>query len=134
MSQLDRDRVIILAFNKALVDLQAGGHDTPLDCDLPAAELVNCIEEPPLNPALVNHDLLETADAGNGVRDTRGAADNALLVGVPETDLQHVVYLDPCLVTKSEAIEDLQSTTLQAVCRTVENLETTYRKLVLIDL
>ena len=49
------------------------------------------VQEKPLDPTLMQNHLLEPRDPGNGVWDFVAALDDAVGVGVPEVDLEHVV-------------------------------------------
>jgi hypothetical protein len=84
--------------------------------------LFDAVKEEALNATLVQDDLLKARDVRNGVGDAVGALDYPRGVGVPETDLQHVIGFDPGAVAEFERVEDLQSAALEAVGLAIENL------------
>ena len=72
----------------------------------PDTVLLNRVQEETLNPSLVQNDLLKAAYARDRIRNAIAALDNAALIGVPETDLEHVVGFDPGAVAEGEGVED----------------------------
>jgi hypothetical protein len=84
--------------------------------------LLDGVKEEPLNAALMKHDLLEPTDARDSIRNTIRSTDNAVLVGVPEADLHHVVRFSPGAVGKVKGIKDLQCPALKPVCLAAEYL------------
>jgi hypothetical protein len=119
-AQGDGDGIILKVGRFGVVKLEASGQDTTLHHN--ATMFLDRVKKESLNTTLVQDYLLEATDAGDRVRNSSRATNFARLVRIPETDLEHVIRLSPDSVGEVKRVEDLEGTTLQAVCLAVEDL------------
>jgi hypothetical protein len=80
------------------------------------------IQEETLDSSLMQHHLLESRDAGGGVRDPITALDLPFVIWIPQVDLQHVIGFPPHSVGEVETVEDFERATLETVGLAVEDL------------
>lgn len=86
LPQLDGHGVGRVIVDGGLVDGDGLGEDATLDADGVLGVLLNVVEEPALDAALVHDDLLIAGEADDGVGDTVRPADGAVRAGVLERE------------------------------------------------
>ena len=64
------------------------------------------VEEPSLNPSLMEYHLLKSTDAWNRVGYTITQTDGAILIRIPESNLEHMVALLPSPLSEAQTVED----------------------------
>lgn len=114
------DWVVIEIVCLGMIKFKSSGEHASLDDNVTV--LLNGIEEKAFDTALVQNHLLEPTNPGDGVGNTVRSSNPALLIWVPETNLDHVVGFAPYAVCEIERVEDFQRSALQAVCLAVEDL------------
>ena len=117
----DCDGVIVEIVGLCLVKGKRRRQNTSLDVKA-AVVLPDGVQEKAFNAALVQNNLLEPTDADDCIGNTIGATDPTGLVGIPETDFDHVVGLAPGSVANVEGVQDFEGSALQAVGLAVEDL------------